>query len=193
MLKSITGIPWDPQAIREEPAIAAPREPIIASPSGEALVQPPAIDDKKRKLRRLYITKKDLEKFGYTAGCPACDSHRLAKDLQASITPTGVETDLKSASEEEKKRIHEWQDMKAELERQSLACHNQSVVRDLKSFMAMKAKDHRESPIHVGCSHDLTSKLIVSKPQCQEDLIGLLSGTELQETMQTMQSSRVES
>ena len=34
LLKSITGIPWDPQAICEEPAIAAPREPIIASPIG---------------------------------------------------------------------------------------------------------------------------------------------------------------
>ena len=79
LLKSITGIPWDPQAIREELAIAAPREPIIASPSGEALVQPPAIDDKKRKLRRLYITKKDLEKFGYTAGCPACDATQIGK------------------------------------------------------------------------------------------------------------------
>ena len=79
LLKSITGIPWDPQAIREEPAIAAPREPVIASPSGEALVQPPAIDDKKRKLRRLYITKKDLEKFGYTAGCPACDATQIGK------------------------------------------------------------------------------------------------------------------
>ena len=55
------------------------------------------------------------------------------------------------------------------------------------SFMVMKAKDHRESPIHVECSHDLTSTLIVFKPQCQEDLIGLPSGTESQETMQTTQ------
>ena len=107
LLKSITGIPWDPQAIREEPAIAASREPIIASPSGEALVQPPAIDDKKRKLRRLYIAKKDLEKFGYTAGCPACDATQIG-------TPTGVETDLKSTSEEKKKRTQEWQDTKVE-------------------------------------------------------------------------------
>ena len=110
LLKSITGIPWDPQAIREEPAIAAPREPIIASPSGEALVQPPAIDDKKRKLKRLYITKKDLEKFGYTLQvAQLVMPHRLAKELfQASSTPTGVETDLKSASEvKKKKRIQE--------------------------------------------------------------------------------------
>jgi len=33
--------------------------------------------------------------------------HRLARDLQASITPTGVETDLKRASEEKKKRTQE--------------------------------------------------------------------------------------
>ena len=34
--------------------------------------------------------------------------HRLAKELQASNTPTGVETDLKSASEvKKKKRIQE--------------------------------------------------------------------------------------
>ena len=79
LLKSITGIPWDPQAICEEPAIAASREPIIAGPSGEALVQPPAIDDKKRKLKRLYVTKKHLEKYGYTAGCPACDATQIGK------------------------------------------------------------------------------------------------------------------
>ena len=79
LLKSITGIPCNPQATREEPAIASPREPVIASPSAKGLVQPPAIDDKKRKLKRLYITKKDLEKFGYTADCPACDATQIGK------------------------------------------------------------------------------------------------------------------
>ena len=78
-LPTISPSSGDPQAIREEPAIAAPREPIIASPSGEASVHPPAIDDKKRKLKRLHITKKDLEKYGYTAGCPACDATQIGK------------------------------------------------------------------------------------------------------------------
>ena len=30
-------------------------------------------------LKRLYVTKKDLEKFGYTAGCPACDATQIGK------------------------------------------------------------------------------------------------------------------
>ena len=30
----------------------------------------------KRGTRNVYIRKTDLEKFGYTAGCPACEVHR---------------------------------------------------------------------------------------------------------------------
>ena len=41
---------------------------------------PPVQEDKSKKtLRPLYITKRDLDKHGYTAGCPACDATRIGK------------------------------------------------------------------------------------------------------------------
>ena len=37
-------------------------------------------EEKSRKaLRRLYITKRDLDKYGYTAGCAACGATRIGK------------------------------------------------------------------------------------------------------------------
>ena len=45
--------------------------------------------------------------------------HRLAKELQESNTPTGVERDLKNRSEVEKKRIQELQTMRAQYRRGS--------------------------------------------------------------------------
>ena len=61
LLKSITGIPWNPQATREEPAITAPREPVIASPSGEALVQPPTGVETGLKSRTSEVKKKRIQ------------------------------------------------------------------------------------------------------------------------------------
>ena len=73
--------------------------------------------------------------------------HRLVKELQASDAPTGVETDSKNPR----------------VARRESRVGSQSVARD-KSFMDMKARDHREAPIHVGYSRDSTSTLIVFKP-----------------------------
>ncbi len=41
----------------------------------EPLVQAP----KPKTSRRLYITKRDLEKYGFTAGCPACDGVQIGR------------------------------------------------------------------------------------------------------------------
>ena len=46
----------------------------------EPLAQPVVVQAPKPKTSmRLYITKRDLEKYGFTAGCPACDGVQIGR------------------------------------------------------------------------------------------------------------------
>ena len=77
ILQSVTGVPWDPQATRDD-VPEGPRPAIVAGGPAEPLAQPVVVQAPKPKTsRRLYITKRDLEKYGYTAGCPACDGVQI--------------------------------------------------------------------------------------------------------------------
>ena len=77
ILQSVTGVPWDPQATRDD-APEGPRPAIVVGEPAEPLAQPVVVQAPKPKTsRRLYITKRDLEKYGYTAGCPACDGVQI--------------------------------------------------------------------------------------------------------------------
>ena len=68
MLQLVTGVPWDPQVTRDE-VPEGPRPAIMDGKPSEALAQPVVVQAPKHsRSRRLYITKKDLEKYGYTAG-----------------------------------------------------------------------------------------------------------------------------
>ena len=79
ILQSVTGVPWDPQASRDD-VPKGPRPAIVAGESAEPLAQPVVVQAPKPKIsRRLYITKRDLEKYGYTAGCPACDGVQIGR------------------------------------------------------------------------------------------------------------------
>ena len=82
LLRSISGLPWDPQAVREEPVPGLPQQPPLAiqdQPDEPLLDREHPVQGKKKSLKRLHITKRDLDKHGYTAGCPACDATQLAK------------------------------------------------------------------------------------------------------------------
>lgn len=74
-LMSITGVPWDPQATKLDEVLL----PHIVK--GDQQPFAPSAQEKKAKksLRRLYFTKRDLDKYGYTAGCAACDATRSGK------------------------------------------------------------------------------------------------------------------
>ena len=75
----MTGVPWDPQATRDD-VPEGPRPAIVAGEPAEPLAQPVVVQAPKPKTsRRLYITKRDLEKYGYTAGCPACDGVQIGR------------------------------------------------------------------------------------------------------------------
>ena len=80
ILQSVTGVPWDPQATRDDMFRKGPRPAIVAGEAAEPLAQPVVVQAPKPKTsRRLYITKRDLEKYGYTAGCPACDGVQIGR------------------------------------------------------------------------------------------------------------------
>jgi len=63
ILQSVTGVPWDPQATRDD-VPEGPRPAIVAGEPAEPLAQPVVVQAPKPKTsRRLYITKRDLEKL----------------------------------------------------------------------------------------------------------------------------------
>ena len=74
-LMSVTGVPLDPQATKLDEVLL----PRIVEGDQQPLAPPVQEEKTKKALRRLYITKRDLDKYGYTAGCPACDATRIGK------------------------------------------------------------------------------------------------------------------
>lgn len=76
LLLSIRGTPWDPNpgagtgSELPQPITMAPERPEV--PVGG----PQAFQREAAGPKRVYITRKNLEKFGYTAACPACDAQR---------------------------------------------------------------------------------------------------------------------
>lgn len=79
LMLSITGVPWDPQASRDDSSQAQAQAPAIIAGDQQPLAPDVAEAPSKKAVRRLYITKRDLEKYGFTAGCPACDASRMNK------------------------------------------------------------------------------------------------------------------
>ena len=75
VLQNVRGTPWEPNP--GDGSTDLP-EPILIIP------QLPDVDPAPTKTyysdskatRKVYIRETDLEKFGYTAGCPACEVHR---------------------------------------------------------------------------------------------------------------------
>jgi hypothetical protein len=77
MLKSLRGLPWKPQPGPEDPVNLELPMPIALEPEVEEHEnRPTEIAPKRLVLKRIYITKYDIEKYGHTAACPACDSTR---------------------------------------------------------------------------------------------------------------------
>ena len=72
-LMSVTGVPWDPQASKRDDILL----PQIVGGDQQPLAPSVPVEPPKKSTRRLYITKRDLDKYGYTAGCVACDATRI--------------------------------------------------------------------------------------------------------------------
>ena len=91
LLLSIRGTPWQPMPGQEagaelpEPLPLVPEQP-------EVLARPAEPFHRTLGLRRLYITRRDLERHGYTAGCPACGATRAGNRGQALLTQKRAES-----------------------------------------------------------------------------------------------------
>ena len=84
MVKGIRGLPWMPRP-EDEAAVELP-EPITLRPEVPEVLAEPAQKDqragqqyKTSLYKKRYIVKKDLEKYGCTAACPACDASRMSQ------------------------------------------------------------------------------------------------------------------
>ena len=82
LLLSIKGLPWKPTPETGDSAEAMELPmPISITPDTPDVPPVPAVAaDGERKARRYYITTRDLERYGYTQGCPACDAIRARMD-----------------------------------------------------------------------------------------------------------------
>ena len=74
-LMSVTGVPWEPQASKRNDILL----PQIAEGDQQPLAPSVLVEPPKKSTRRLYITKRDLDKYGYTTGCVACDATRIGE------------------------------------------------------------------------------------------------------------------
>ena len=83
-LEKIRGTPWEP--IPKGPDRTELPYPLEIRPDTPEAPQP-APEGPKAKVaeKQFYIQKKDLEKHGYTAGCPACIVTRLNRPRQGSL------------------------------------------------------------------------------------------------------------
>ena len=75
LLQSVRGTPWEPNpgdvsTDLPEPMLIIPQLPDVDP------VPTKTYHSDNKGTRNVYIRKTDLEKFGYTAGCPACEVHR---------------------------------------------------------------------------------------------------------------------
>ena len=70
LLLSVRGTPWQSTPGRDDTELP---KPIVLHPElPEVEAKPAEPFHRAVATRRLYTTRKDLDKFGYTAGCPAC-------------------------------------------------------------------------------------------------------------------------
>ena len=76
LLKKLKGVPW---SLKGEGGEKLPRPLALPAEVLEAAVEEPKPFRQEPVARNLYITQKNLEKFGYTAGCPACDAARAGR------------------------------------------------------------------------------------------------------------------
>ena len=79
MFLSASGTPWNPGGASETEGGTERELPQAISVAPELLgvaVEAPKAYVRDTVARRVYITRRNLEQHGYTAGCPACEQTR---------------------------------------------------------------------------------------------------------------------
>ena len=80
LLQSVRGTPWEPNAGDVSTDLPEPLLIIRQLPDVEPAPTETYHSDN-RETRNIYIRKIDLERFGNTAGCPACEAHRAGSPM----------------------------------------------------------------------------------------------------------------
>ena len=76
---ALQGLPWKPIPDRpdSEETLELPAPVELSGDSPQIIPPiPTQVVEGERQIRRCYVTKSDLEKYGFTEGCPACDKER---------------------------------------------------------------------------------------------------------------------
>ena len=157
-----------------------------SEPLAQAVVVQAPKPSRSRKLW-LYITKRDLEKYGYTAGCPACDGCRLGEEAQEFTTVTCVVRELRSALGRRKTILVLWNLRHAKTKRQHDR-RKQLEYQFQRYFMAIKVNCHMEHPNLAEFGQEKIKMLLISKLLWQKDLSGRTWFGELRERSQIIRS-----
>jgi thiol-disulfide isomerase/thioredoxin len=106
LLQTIVGLPWKPNPKAEGADIPDATRVRILPECPEIPRQPVMTEKKEYAMRRFYLTKTDLEKHGYTPGCPACEAIRVGKSRAGIFHTDGCRQRLeaKIAEDPTKKR-----------------------------------------------------------------------------------------
>ena len=108
MIEALVGFPWQPQP-NEQSGLIQERLPLplsVAPDSPEAPAIPVQAADGERKVRRYYITTKDLEKYGYTDGCPACSFTKTGMARSGTFHSPGCRSRIEAAITSDTERGH---------------------------------------------------------------------------------------
>ena len=96
LLQSVRGTPWEPNAGDVSTHLPEPMLIIPQMPDVEPTPTRVYNSDNKGT-RNVHIRKTDLERFGYTAGCRACDVHRAGRSMSGQEHTTECRRRLEDA------------------------------------------------------------------------------------------------
>ena len=104
LLQNVRGTPWDPNpgdvsTDLPEPMLIIPQLPDVNPAPTKAY------HSDNKGTRNVYIRKTDIEKFGYTSGCPACEVHRAGLPMSGQ-TPRDL-TDVSTATRIKATRVRQ--------------------------------------------------------------------------------------
>ena len=109
-IEAISYYPWNPKKteVAPQPLRLEDREPAA---SGSAI--PPIISPPVPNARRLYITHNDIQKHGFTPGCPGCSAIRdKRKPVGHSPACRKRVEEAMASSEQGKRRMEEVENRK---------------------------------------------------------------------------------
>ena len=93
----LQSVPWEPNpgdvsTDLPEPILIVPQLPDVEPTPTKTH------NSDNRGTRNVYIRKIDLEKFGYTAGCPACEVHRAGLPMSGQVHTAECRKRLENAN-----------------------------------------------------------------------------------------------